>query len=347
MRQKGAATLLMALVLMMSATVITFAVARSHIVEQRITSNSNWHTRLQLAAEQGFAGGLAALDENIASLVWKPLPPTRYISPAPVSSSATAGILTEVAYIRNITVDKFVTIQSTARRNDNSAMQVRISQYVRPLSVLAPAAEHAPPLVLAGCLTSTAAGFHIRPINADSNEAGDAAWMERANACPFPGTIDIHNGSIRRKISNRDLWYSVFSVSREQFTDLAAVDRSNPVATRRYWLVDAADMPASKWTASIGSAKKPVVLYFPARNACPEFGAGVQIHGLVFIDTDCPLPIGDTSLAIYGSLVVNGNLNVLPMDLQLNHIQQADKRLTNLEFPALRSVPVPGSWKDF
>lgn len=347
MQQNGAATLLMALVLMTSASVITFAVARSHIVEQRITSNSNWHARLRLAAEEGLARGLVTLDENIDSLVWKPLPAGGYISTAPVSGSAPADVITEIAYIRTATPGKFITIQSIARGNAISNMIVRINQQVRPLSILTPAAEHAPPLVLAGCLTSSAAGFHIRPINADSSEAGDAAWMKSANTCLFPANIDIHNGSIRRRESDRDLWNAVFSVSREQFTDLATADLPNPVTERRYWSVDADTMPTGKWTRSLGNEKKPIVLYFPASNACPEFGPGVQIHGLVFIDTDCPLLIGNTSLTIYGSLVVNGDLNVLSMQLQLNHIQQANDQLTGLELPVLRSVPVPGTWKDF
>ena len=347
MRQTGAATLLMALVLMISATAITLAVARSHIVEQRISSNSNWHAQLRLAAEEGLARGRVILDDSITTLVWKSLPPAGYVSLAPVSDSGSADIRTEVVYIRKLTTGKFVTIQSTAQRIDNSGMQVRVSQQVRSLSVLAPAAENAPPLVLAGCLLPVTAGFHIRPVNADSDQAGEAVWTPHSAVCPFPAGIDIHQGWLRRKLNGPDLWKSVFSVSRQQFEALAAADQSRPPAKRRYWSVDPSLMRGGIWSDSVGSAKQPVVLYFPASNVCPEFGPGVQIHGLVFIDTDCPLPIGNTTLTIYGSLVVNGNLSVPPMNLQLNHIQQADRRLTGLEFPPLRNVLVPGTWKDF
>jgi hypothetical protein len=33
--------------------------------------------------------------------------------------------------------------------------------------------------------------------------------------------------------------------------------------------------------------------------------------------------------------------------MQLNNIQVADNRQTRLDFPILRSVQVPGTWKDF
>jgi hypothetical protein len=347
MKQDGAATLLMAMVLMMSATVITLTVARSYIVEQRIAANNQWHTRLHFAAEQGLAKGLAALSESIAGLVWMPLTATAYISTARISASETTDVETEVVYIRHYTVDKFITLQSTASRNDGSGMLVHISQLARPLSVLTPMAELAPPLIITGCLLSTATGFHIRPIDADTERAGDAIWTKRDNACPVVDTVDIHNGFIRRRLLNRDLWNSVFSVSREQFTDLAAADRTRPVEERRYWIADGADMPGGLWVHSLGSEKQPVALYFPAASGCPEFGPGVIIHGLVFIDSNCLQPISNTNLSIYGSLVVNGNLNIMQMDLQLNHIQQADGQLTGLEFPVLRSVAVPGTWKDF
>ena len=50
---------------------------------------------------------------------------------------------------------------------------------------------------------------------------------------------------------------------------------------------------------------------------------------------------------VFGTLVINGNLNTGNSKIRLNHIQLADRQQTRLQFPVLRSVPVPGTWKDF
>ena len=50
---------------------------------------------------------------------------------------------------------------------------------------------------------------------------------------------------------------------------------------------------------------------------------------------------------VFGSLMINGNLNTGLSRIRLNHIQLADANQTRLQFPVLRSVPVPGTWKDF
>ncbi|MEA2080621.1 MAG: hypothetical protein U9P00_12325, partial [Pseudomonadota bacterium] len=97
----------------------------------------------------------------------------------------------------------------------------------------------------------------------------------------------------------------------------------------------------------LGTADRPVALVFSAETGCPEFSDGVRLYGVVFIDTDCPEPIAGYSFEVFGSLIINGKLNVWNTKLQLNHIQLADAQQTRLHFPVLRSVPVPGSWKDF
>ncbi len=104
---------------------------------------------------------------------------------------------------------------------------------------------------------------------------------------------------------------------------------------------------SGRWTQSMGSPTRPVVVYFPPEIECPEFSPGVRIYGIVFIDKSCKDPIANVRFEIFGSLVVNGNFNASGADLHFNHIQVADDRLTLLNFPVLRSVKVPGSWRDF
>ncbi|MEA2079586.1 MAG: hypothetical protein U9P00_06980, partial [Pseudomonadota bacterium] len=69
--QAGVATLLIALVLMMSITIVTLAVARTLVVEQRMSSNNNWNTRLSLQADAGLAKGLAYLTRSMGEMSWQ------------------------------------------------------------------------------------------------------------------------------------------------------------------------------------------------------------------------------------------------------------------------------------
>jgi hypothetical protein len=224
---------------------------------------------------------------------------------------------------------------------------VRISRLVRPLSVLSPAAESAPPLVVNGCIALPAAGLDIRPLDADQDPAGDAIWLTRDAHCPPLSGIEVHQGRITERALGEDLWSTVFSVDRDSFSAMAADQERLPEVERTYWTAQSEDLVTGRWLQSLGTSERPVALYFPPDLGCPQFAPGVRIHGLVFIDVDCTGSVATHSFELYGSLVVNGNLDTGESRLQLNHIQVADDNQCRLRFPVLRSVAVPGSWSDF
>ena len=345
--QAGAATLLVALVLMMSITVVTLAVARTLVVEQRMASNDNWNTRLLLKAEAGLATGLAYLTGSLQAMAWQQATNNNTLVDKITVASAGPDIQTDVVFSRPTDSDQYIFIQVTSSRDDGSTLHAGVSQTVRPLSVLTPLAESAPPLILNGCLTSIPISFDIRPLNADSDQAGDSVWLGGDRPCSTLHLVDTHNGLIQTKITGDDLWPLVFSVSREEFESLATEQNRLADSDRNYWLAQDGDLNSGRWKRSLGSADRPVALYFSADIGCPEFSDGVRLYGVVFIDTDCPEPIADTGFEVFGTLVINGNLNTGDTKLRLNHIQLADAQQTRLQFPVLRSVPVPGTWKDF
>jgi hypothetical protein len=345
--QAGAATLLIALVLMMSITIVTLAVARTLVVEQRMASNDNWNTRLLLQAEAGLAKGLADLTRSTQPLPWKQATDNNTLIDKMTVDSTDPDIQTDVVFSRTADSDQYISIQVTSIRDDGSTLQAGISQTVRPLSVLTPLAESAPPLLLNGCLTSIPTRFDIRPLNADSDQAGDAVWLNEDRPCSTLHPIDTHNGLIQARRTGDDVWPLIFSVSRESFNSLATEQNTLADSDRNYWLAQHSDLNSGRWNRSLGSADSPVALYFSAAIGCPEFSDGVRLYGVVFIDTDCPEPIADTGFEVFGTLIINGNLNTGDTKLRLNHIQLADTQQTRLHFPVLRSVPVPGTWKDF
>jgi hypothetical protein len=345
--QTGATTLLITLMLMMSVTIVTLAVARTLVVEQRMTDNQNWHTRLFLEAEAGLTRGLAFLNQADQTPWWQQMGDGDITIEAAGSGSVDGDVRTDVILKHLTEWDGYLRLQATARRNDGSDMAVRVSQFVRPLSVLTPTAESAPPLIVNGCLTPLPISVDIRPQGADSAAAGDAAWLAAGRRCSVLKNIDTHGGRLTPISMEDDLWSLVFSVSRETFASMATEQEALAEGERQYWMASEADLDAGRWDRSLGSADRPVALVFPATTGCPEFSPGVRLHGLVFIDSGCRQAIAGYGVAIFGSLVVNGGLNIRNSELNLNHIQSADPLQTRLRLPILRSVPVPGSWRDF
>jgi hypothetical protein len=241
----------------------------------------------------------------------------------------------------------YLAIQAIASRSDSSGIQAQTSQFALPLSVLTHQGQSAPPLILSGCLNGTALNLHVRPLKADSDLAGDAAWFNEAVPCPAVESLDLHGGRLTVKDMPDDLWSLMFSLSRDEFVSLAEEHHSLPERERIYWVARDDDLRSGHWSRSLGEPDQPVALYLPDELACPPFSAGVRIYGVVFIDSNCPDPIADHNVEVFGSLIVNGNMNVGTAQLKLNHIQIADSEQSTLRFPILRSVWVPGSWRDF
>jgi len=343
--QRGSATLLVALTLMMALTIATLSVARTQLVERRIAGNHHWHTRLLLRAEAGLATGFQLLTGYQAGLSWHALADgTGEFSRVGLSEEAD-DIDTQIILRRPHAGASFVLIEASSIRNDGSGMQVRSRQLVRPLSLLSPLGESAPPLVVKGCITATPASLEVRPLNAYLDHAGDAVWLDSDSRCqPGPGIV-THRGVISDRPLGEDLWSSMLSIDRDRFSALAVQQEALPENQRTYWIAAPDDLAAGRWLRSAGTPQRPVAIYFPAEIGCPRFGPGVQIHGLAFIDADCR--ISAQGLEIYGTLMINGNLDARGARLRLNHIQVADSDQEHLRFPVLRNIPVPGSWRDF
>jgi len=345
--QQGAATLLITLSLTMSITIITLAVARTQLVEQRIYSNENWNTRLFLQAESALARSVVYLNSAVGNLSWRAAAEDNTETSQLTLETDQPDISTELVFSRDTNFDRMISVQATARRVDGSNILVGISQFLRLISILTPRAESLPPLVINGCLTATPLTIDIRPQDADTDRAGVSIWSDSSTACSLPGSADIHNGSLETIDMANGLWSIVFSVSTQEFMQLAEQDRSLPDQDRRYWVAQESGPGSNIWKRNPGSAISPVILYFPAEAGCPVFSPGTVIYGVVFIESVCPDPIASYNLSIIGSLVVNGDLNIADSGMQLNNIQIADNRQKRLDFPILRSVPVPGTWKDF
>ncbi|VAW75287.1 hypothetical protein MNBD_GAMMA13-366 [hydrothermal vent metagenome] len=339
--------MLITLVLSLSITLVTLSVAKTQLTEQRLSANDSWHTRLSFEAQSRWSDAVANLIINFETLAWRPVADNNTVINESIYISPDNSTLTEIRYLRPNALSRFVEVQTVANRNDGSRLKTRYHQIVRVLTVLTPQAESPAPLILNGCLTSAPSRLIIRPLNSDTDFAGEAIWVSATAPCPALALIDSHSGTIVERMRDQPLWSVLFSVSMEDFTAMAAAEQALPVDERRYWYIEPTDPPDQRWAQSLGSATQPVVLYFPADFGCPRFSPGVRIFGVVFVDSSCTDPIAEIRLEIVGALAINGNLNAGSADVFLNHIQLADDSLSVLNLPVLRSVKVPGSWRDF
>jgi len=345
-QERGAASLLVALVLMMSITLLTLAVAHTQLTETRMAGNERSHKRLLLHAESAAEAATAVLPQDPSVLVWAPANEDHTLVSRARPVESAGGVETRVIYRRSDRNSPFVEIQALSSAQGGPGIAARVSEQVRLLTVLSPLAESAPPLVINGCLSGSA-DVSIRPIDTDSNAAGDALWRYTASPCPALAAIDMHAGRTVMKSLDDTLWTTFFSVSRDEYARLALAELNLPSARRRYWRADPAALVGGKWARSLGNQDRPVVLYFPVATGCPRFAAGVRIFGVVFIDAACPEPLAESRLEVIGTLVINGNANSGHASIELQHIQNADRLQTRLAFPTIRVVRMPGSWKDF
>ncbi|VAW80024.1 hypothetical protein MNBD_GAMMA15-755 [hydrothermal vent metagenome] len=341
--QRGAATLLIALVLMMAVTVLTLSVARTGINQGVIDINQQWRDRLFITAESAIESLLPRIP-TLSESEWRPVANSN--EETWQQSDDDSRIETELEITRSPLPRRFVTVQAATRRSDGSGPGVQVTRQFRRLSILSPLAEQAPPLIIQGCPTATFLNDEIYPLNADNDSADDAIWLT-GRTCPSLD-IDTHQGAIQTKLLPDELWNALVTVDREAYAELVDQEQTLPPGQRRYWVATPTDLDSQGlWSRSIGSADRHQFLYFPPETGCPGFAAGVRIYGVVFIDVACTNPLTLASLDIYGTLIIKGNLNIGPGSLRLANIQLEDAEQTALWFPTLRHIRVPGTWRDF
>lgn len=345
--QCGAANLLVALTLMMLITLGTLTVSHTSLLEVRMENNTFWSNRLLTIAESEWQIAAAAIPGVFNTLGWRPAGSGGLQTSQFPAAQLSSGANVRIDLQRNTGNPQLIQLLSAAQRNDSSGLASHVHQSIRLFSVLTPLGEKAPPLIANGCISNLATITDLRPVNSDTLKAGDALWQYRQSPCSGNASIDMHNGNIINRQTGGRLWDSIFSIDRQAFADLANADRKLPVSARRYWQATPQNLKSGRWTFSLGTARQPVVLYFPGSVGCPVFASGLQIFGMVFIEGNCRNPIATSSASIYGSLVVDGHLNIGQARLAVHHISLADPTLSRLRLPVLRYVPVPGSWRDF
>jgi hypothetical protein len=352
--QAGAATLVMAMALLMGAGIWLLAAAKTQLLAQRVNVHEIDALRIRNRLDSLFDVALGQIGTAYYTLTWtRPdragdqthalaIPDTAALAQQDLSS-LTATLT------RNVRHPRLIRLHVAARPAIDGATEAGAAQYVRPMGILSPAGEAAPPLVIDGCIRGLRGRPDIFPAIAPGGKPPPAVWSSRTADCVATPGLDRHGGTVEGgRFVPGTLWDFLFSIPRDEFIELSDKPRAAGTGTsdRRYWRAQAGDLNGGRWTRSLGTAQKPVALVFPARLGCPPIARGTRIVGVVFYEGGCA---GQDRLEghIYGTLAIAGALGGLRDTLKLAHISHLDRTLPELRFPVRSVLRLPGTWKDF
>lgn len=354
LRQRGAATLFIGLVLVLVSVALAISVAHTAILEQRMARNTLLANQSAEAANAGFGFGSAWL--KMQRPAWIALPGGEEIAtpdrnPPELSTGSGGTFAVNLTFERRAEWQGFIRVEAAASPASAPEIVARVSQFLRPTGVLTPAGETAPPLLVDGC-AELAAGGEIYPAGADTAEAGAAIATSVEVSCLDASAAALHGGTlVGERFTEGALWDHVFSVGREELQTLAEEQAALglPPTERDYWWASGTDLSAGEWRLDLGSPERPIILVIPAELGCPRFSGGVRLVGLVLIEAEClDAPVwGD--VRIYGTLALAGTVNFanLGPGSRLLHISHAPGGAARIEPPPLDILPLAGSWRDF
>lgn len=353
--QRGAATLLTAMALMMATASLVLTVVHAQLLNSRINGNTHDSIRDYLLGEAGLDFAIENLRTDFYKIRWTATGGNTEIAQLAIANPWLAKLDTatrrsSLSLSRSRHQPGFITVSSRVLDAADNRTRLEISQLTRPLSILSPAGEEAPPLVLDGCILAVTGFPDLYPALQHGNQPVTGIWSSRKTPCPRPAGLDLHLGTVtQQRFKAGELWNFLFSVDRAEYAQLVHDEiMTNPAtARRRYWLVSAADLQGGQWSRSLGSPAHPVVLVFPASLGCPGMSRGTTVHGVVFYHADCTasqLPIAGN---ITGTLAISGSLGNYPQQLDLAHISRTSPQRRRLEFPILKIPRLPGTWRDF
>lgn len=201
-----------------------------------------------------------------------------------------------------------------------------------------------PPLIVEECIPAGAI-TGTPDITSDSVAIATISGSSAGTGCIDPGHFSVTGGGVvGEPIStntNLELFESMFGgITETTLKEMAGV--SNNV----HYVTD-----SSPWSTNIGSLTDPAILYFDEAAGCPSLNGGVIIYGLVYFEAPsgsnpygCDVQ-GTGGAIIYGTVAVEGNLLSMNANVELVKV---DFSGTNGDDSPVSVISVlPGSWRDF
>ncbi len=361
--QKGATTLLLTAVLLMTATlIITFAATFSRI-QQKIASNQYQSSQAFQASEAGLAFGIVYLKNNSAIILANPV--GGYIPAFSDSNTSNFslpnGSKYTIVYTNPIANNyKLIHITVTGTSADGTSTK-QISQDVQFNSLLLN-----PPSTTVSTKGNLSIGGSSQFINTETNKTvqsgGTVTFNGSGQTVTSSGTSSTsssiksdvqQNVSSTQSMSNDVFFQSIFGASMNTLKSTANYyyqnnsnttynSQLNGVEDAVIWIEQTGGNAQLNSNVVIGSPTHPVLLIV---NGNIDFSGGVTIYGFVFVNGTTSAETNITgSVAINGGIATTGDLGASG-NTTLQYSSSILQSLQNI--PALSNyAKVPGSWKD-
>lgn len=361
-RERGAATLVMSLVLMMLSTIIVIFAANYSQMQSKSVANMQRQQQAFEAARAGMEYGINYLENNSSNIFNNPV--NGFIRPYTDSnitnvtlannSRFTVTYSNPVAYNYNL-----ISISCTGTSDDGSASKT-VSQLVEEGSLLLNIPTR--PIIAKGAITLSESAQIFNLIAARTLQTGSTISINNSAFTFTPSGVsstsgglgaDVEqNNSTLSGISSGDLFASYFGLSPTMVANNSSTRLSNNSDTdyssqlnglrgTTIWINQTAGTASIKGSATIGSSSNPVLLIISGNTNISE---SAVIYGMVYVDNPLAVQVSGSAMII-GGIVATGALNVLGSgrviysSFVLNNLQN----LNTLRYYS----KVPGSWKDF
>lgn len=335
--QKGMATLLVSIMLVLLITIGVFSGSRMVISEVKATQNTYWSTRALQAADGGVDYAIAWLSQTANDPVWVA---DHSVAPndqkgAPITYSEGSYTVTATPYRQS--GSSTVQLVATATGTDHS--RATVQQQVALLGLLSPHFNNAP-LVINGCLS----GVTGNPV-ASQNGSGVSIASSQAGGCIALGHMNI-TGTIEGNAFTGSAWNAVFGVTTDDLKLFASSPLNQQLMDQGggVYFYDSTNPAPNNFHQSVGTQALPAVIVFGPGSGCPKINGSPTIYGIVYYDASCASQDpGWGGATIHGTVVVDGSVTKFTANSQL---LGANLGNNDFKIPYL-PVRILGSWRDF
>ncbi len=363
--QRGAAALVVTLILVVVASLSSLVVNKSAINEQQRSGVNLRNKEVYAAANSALDYGVTQLEiwytdsddltpdwtntdestENAAAgetatAIYDPdgdTTPNTIAQDIDTFGLAGAGItytlLTDEAAEPAI-IEVSVTVAGQAETHVTKTLSTRVAR----TKLGTPSSFEGPALIVEDCIAAGAVvggpdiqayDIAIASITSDSGDTN----------CINPGHFDFPaSDAIAEEIESESLFEAMFGVVAD---DQAIQDMA--LKSPDVYFITA----TNPWNTNLGDINHPVILYFDETSECPSLNAGVIIYGLVYYDTPpggCANP-GTGNAKVFGTMAFEGDLKKFNSNIEIT--QTAFGGGPGDPITVSYITPLPGSWRDF
>jgi len=386
-KQKGAATLFVVVVLLVIMAVLALMVGRKGLMEQQMTGNDLRSKEVQEAAEAGIEFGVAYAAANV--IPWpaggNPNDPDVWLCPGAVGCPAIANIaadqtssgetyaISSLTFFRVSDASEYIRITSTANGGaggGENTIEATSMVYIKPGGLLTSNATLPPPLVMSGCMTQTTGTPDIYPgtngqailTSQPETTSGGNMCLDHcgpgggnSNSCQNPvngsfAHLDINGGTLSNDEPFPDWDGDGSGTTWEYYFDV-------PVETYEQYASDTLSTEGGAYyitdsgnqpNGTYGSIDNPAIIVF--ENGCPKFNGNTTIYGIVFFRDENACVSG--GMNGWGNVTIYGSIGVTGGVHQLNANIEIHGVGSGAGLNVINQIPInasklPGTWNDF